>query len=51
MLLDNMVDMYFDKIKDVYPEGPYITEISESRSKHIHFTIKKNRFKDLKKEL
>ena len=41
MLLDNMVDMYFDKIKDVYPEVLYITEISESRSKHIHFTIKK----------
>ena len=39
MLLDKMVGMFLDEMKDVYPEDPHVTGISESRFKHIHYMV------------
>lgn len=39
MLLDKMVGMFLDEMKDVYPEDPYITGVSESHFKHIHSMV------------
>ena len=39
MFLDKMVGIFLDEMKDVYPEDPYITGVSESHFKHIHSMV------------
>ena len=34
VLLDEMVDYFLDKIRNIYPKGPYITRVYQSKNKH-----------------
>ena len=51
ILLDHKVVKFLDEMKNVHLEGIFVTAISESRSRHIYFVIKKTNDRFNRREL